>query len=715
MSPSGDAPPAEDVQVATPAKSTSVARFLALLHPRGGVYEIRIPNCPDQKGRQFKATASGYFDDHKRAQQWIQSRDSRSEPSGIYATLNPVRPSLLARSANELAWRASFATSGGDIVSRCNLLIDIDSIRDSGISATHDEVKCALVLAKAARTWLSGRGFPDPLRGMSGNGAYLIYRIEIANDERSTNLISSFLRSLAKRFDTSGAHVDTSTFDPNRICKVLGTWARKGSNLIGNDKYEDRPHRQSYFIDPGEDLQVVDAALIQAVVDEGNPSDAALNAGLSAISTPAARNNTSTAENIKSEGNAPRAKVERCRSYLAKIESAIDGQKGSNPTLQAAASGARFGLPKEQFLPLLEEYNARCQPPWSPRELQHKLDDGYEKAISDGEWNTKGNTSASVPGEASEDVPPPAENAAETLGSLLDRLRRGEGDVLYKAGECFEGFEWGPKKITVLGAPPGCGKTAATTQMTMAALKDQPGLQVYIANAEMPFEVLLKRELSRRSGVPARAIRFAELTSGQLAKVEAAAEELMPLVQRIGVMSPPFTIDRLLQECEGREPGLLVVDYLQKFAAAESDPRQGVNLVVSGLRTLALQGWGVMALSATTRGRTKSGSSHDGGSLTMASFKESGEIEFNADSAYLIRDEGPVEDGNEAVRNVVFDCVKNRHGEKHKLELVFDMPQMEFRSREPQLHDFGEHGDNPFSHRKDDQLFEKYDNVGSHL
>jgi replicative DNA helicase len=264
----------------------------------------------------------------------------------------------------------------------------------------------------------------------------------------------------------------------------------------------------------------------------------------------------------------------------------------------------------------------------------------------------------------------------QILDSLLGRLRRGEGDILYPAGDALEGFEIGPNKITVVGAPPGAGKTALAMQITFEYLTADHQAKVLLANAEMPFDVLLRREITRRSGVPAKAIRFAQLTPRQMDAVEAVASELEPLVSRIEVMEPPYTSEHLA-EYWGTPPRLLILDYLQKFAIGD-DARIATNAVVGVLRTLAYDGWGILALSATTRTRGKGGSTHDSASLSLASYKESGEIEYNSDACYLLRDLGPVVETHHRIHNVNLDCVKNRHGDLDSFPLVFNMPQMTF-------------------------------------
>ncbi|WP_372717330.1 DnaB-like helicase C-terminal domain-containing protein [Novipirellula sp.] len=299
-------------------------------------------------------------------------------------------------------------------------------------------------------------------------------------------------------------------------------------------------------------------------------------------------------------------------------------------------------------------------------------------------------------------------SSKDIFNGLMDRLRRGQGDVLYATGDWIEGMEVGPGKISIVAAPPGFGKTTFAMQYAFDAIDHNPDLTVYVANAEMSFEVLVKRELTRRSGVPQKALRFADLTPGQIAKVEAAAAEIEPYLPRIVVMPEPYTLSDLQKWADGR-CGLLLLDYLQLFAPSD-DPRLGVNMVMRELRHLANQGWGVLALSAVTRGKNKNGSAYDSSQLTMASLKESGEIEFSADSIYLLRDQGPLDPADEKVRRVDLHSGKNRHGERVSHDLVFDMPKSSFgraestQSTAERYSEFDEYEDNPFSGASDSYL-----------
>jgi hypothetical protein len=83
----------------------------------GEVYELRILDCVENP-KYGKFTMFGYYDsDHlvdlaKAALAWTQNA------AGVYVTMNPVNPDLLARAANRVikAGKDTKSTSDGDIV-----------------------------------------------------------------------------------------------------------------------------------------------------------------------------------------------------------------------------------------------------------------------------------------------------------------------------------------------------------------------------------------------------------------------------------------------------------------------------------------------------------------------------------------------------------------------------------------------------------------------
>ncbi|MBS0202312.1 MAG: hypothetical protein JSS49_05375 [Planctomycetes bacterium] len=73
--------------------------------------------------------------------------------------------------------------------------------------------------------------------------------------------------------------------------------------------------------------------------------------------------------------------IERARKYLSAVDPAISGQGGHKTTYRAACLlVVDFDLTMDEARPLLQEWNARCEPPWSDEELEHKLEDAYRSS-----------------------------------------------------------------------------------------------------------------------------------------------------------------------------------------------------------------------------------------------------------------------------------------------------------------------------------------------
>ncbi len=210
---------------------------VSLLFAPGKVTEVRA--LADQY------THSGYFSDPEALVRAVEPLDTDTSVLGIYITLNEVNPALLSRRANRIKMRLcrKDATTGdADILRRCWLPIDIDPKRPSGVSSTDEEHGLALAKADEIAAWLTSLGFPDPITGDSGNGAHLLYRIDLANDEPATLLVKGCLAALDTLFSDDRVSVDTANFNASRIWKLYGTVSRKG------DDTPDRPHRRSRII-----------------------------------------------------------------------------------------------------------------------------------------------------------------------------------------------------------------------------------------------------------------------------------------------------------------------------------------------------------------------------------------------------------------------------------------------------------------------------------
>jgi len=178
---------------------------------------------------------SGYFNDPEALANAALECDGRGV--GVYVTLNPVRPELLARSANRIKPYAKQTTTSDDILRLRYLLIDVDAVRPSGICATQAECDSALRVAVRILLWLRAQGWPEPAISDSGNGAHLVYAVDLPNDEPSRQLLLRCLQALAFDFSDDQAIVDESTAKPAQLWRLPGTLNAKGDDL------PERPHR----------------------------------------------------------------------------------------------------------------------------------------------------------------------------------------------------------------------------------------------------------------------------------------------------------------------------------------------------------------------------------------------------------------------------------------------------------------------------------------
>ena len=64
----------------------------------------------------------------------------------------------------------------------------------------------------------------------------------------------------------------------------------------------------------------------------------------------------------------------RILAYVDAMPAAISGRGGHNATYAVACVlRAKFGLSEKAAMPYMEHYNERCAPPWTQKELRHKL------------------------------------------------------------------------------------------------------------------------------------------------------------------------------------------------------------------------------------------------------------------------------------------------------------------------------------------------------
>ncbi len=270
------------------------------------------------------------------------------------------------------------------------------------------------------------------------------------------------------------------------------------------------------------------------------------------------------------------------------------------------------------------------------------------------------------------------ETAGDLLGGWRDDLLTGERPPRWEVGPTvFDSVELGPGLVMLLGGAPEAGKTALAMQWAFDALRLSPELRALVVNVETAPATLLDRQLARLSGIPLATIRgreFGELHGERLAlgfdAIEAVAD-------RLAFLEPPFDLPSIATAADDFGADLLVLDYAQRIdAGPHADKRNAVNVLMDYLRRFAGAGVGVLALAAVGRTKDAKGrSSYAAEGLGLASFRESSELEFGCDSAYMLsRGRSPEE--------ADLRCLKNRHGEPRDLRLRFDGGLQRFEGQE---------------------------------
>lgn len=241
----------------------TIAKQISLLVEPGQVVELRVMGVDGRNNR----TDSGYFDNVDDLAAAAAEYSGRA--ASVYMTINPVQPALLARAYNRVEQYSKTTTNDKDIVTRRWFMIDFDPIRPSDISSTDEEHGAAIARAGECALWLADRGWPQPILADSGNGAHLLYRIDMPTMQ-ANELLSKTLQAIAMTFDDLKVSVDIGNFNPARIWKVYGTLAAKGDNL------PQRPHREAAILSAPSELQVVAPSLfndLMALLPEPDPVD----------------------------------------------------------------------------------------------------------------------------------------------------------------------------------------------------------------------------------------------------------------------------------------------------------------------------------------------------------------------------------------------------------------------------------------------------------
>lgn len=195
----------------------------------------------------YKRTYSGYFTDVNTLLNEIRKYDN----CNIYFTLNAINPACYDREQHDrIVTKPKSTTSDNDIVGRDWILIDIDTKKPSDTNSTDEEKEMAKEVVNNVFKFLRDEGFEKPVVCDSGNGFHLLYKIAMKNSNENTTICKEFLQVLDMLFSNPNVEIDCTTHNASRVCKLYGTFSRKGSNT------KKRPQRESKILRIPDDVKI---------------------------------------------------------------------------------------------------------------------------------------------------------------------------------------------------------------------------------------------------------------------------------------------------------------------------------------------------------------------------------------------------------------------------------------------------------------------------
>lgn len=256
--------------------------------------------------------------------------------------------------------------------------------------------------------------------------------------------------------------------------------------------------------------------------------------------------------------------------------------------------------------------------------------------------------------------------AGEILRALAARLRshRGDGGI----GTGIPDLDrvliaMRPGDLIVVAGRTSMGKTALGLQVAVNTAR--AGKRTLVLSLEMPADQIGARAASNLADVDGGAIRRGEVTTEELERIEAEADELTRSGMLWMVDDTHATLGKVhaaLRRCKRRRGlDIAVIDYAQRIRVPGYRPAERhleVGAVTRSLKEYAKElGIPIVALAQLSRDAESS-------KPTLAHLRESGSIEMDSDVVILLHGE---RDGT----TVTAIVAKNRDGRTEEVPLAF--------------------------------------------
>jgi replicative DNA helicase len=220
--------------------------------------------------------------------------------------------------------------------------------------------------------------------------------------------------------------------------------------------------------------------------------------------------------------------------------------------------------------------------------------------------------------------------------------------------------------LFVVAAQPSVGKSALALQMVLGALEHDRTMNAVWCMGEMRKEALARRAIchwSTRGAMHPVSMSSADQRT-DLAR-GAAINMAAAIGDRLTLVNPPLTIQKIEQAVIEKGAKVVVIDYVQLVELdGAQDRRSEIDGIVKRVRRLSLE-HGVATVCVSNIAKMVSGDTRIG-----AIGKESSELDFAADILLLgVPDQDEDQHGHRVVR---WNCKKNRHGPCEDIVATFD-------------------------------------------
>lgn len=317
--------------------------------------------------------------------------------------------------------------------------------------------------------------------------------------------------------------------------------------------------------------------------------------------------------------------VEWAKAFLKEHEPAIEGAGGDNHTFKTFCQLKERGISIGSAIDLADEHwNHRCSPPWELSDLIAKANSAYKSA-----QNATGVKTA----QAEFDLDP-AEYAA---AAEKPKLRILDDDQHFRLEDIpHRQFVFGNialrKNVTIIGAPPGMGKSTITLAIgvSKATGRDILGIdprgrgRVAVVNNEDTLEELRRRTgaILQNNRIPMSEL-FDEDVRGEAQQpflyLKSGENDPLIIAKRHGITLRPHHLDALAQELIDRQIDILIVDPFAETHQGKENENEEIGRVARMYRAIAQRANNAVILVHHTR--KLDGASGEGHSGNMDSLR----------------------------------------------------------------------------------------------